>query len=495
MSHNCLGGILEALHPTGFLHMGQSFTHLPMGWLGLAVIVILASLGFFAGRVKAEKLVPAQGERQHSRPNHHGFFVAMWAAMPAVLVAAASLFGSEVLARQLLRSELPPTFASFAPHELKNYIDLAAYGAMNGLPDEADKVFRAVAQRYADLRGQLNLGTLVAMSLFGLMGLWFASRAIAPQFRARTHVESGLQAILFLCAGIAIATTVAIIASLLFESLLFFSRIPLTDFIFGTQWNASAPKPGPKDFGFLPIFYGTVMIALIAMAVAAPVGLFAAIYLSEYARPSVRATVKPLLEVLAGIPTVVYGFFAASTIAPLVRQGALGLNSLLMNTGITAEPLLAAQPLSALAAGLVMGIMIIPFVSSLSDDVINAVPQTMRDGAYAMGATKSETVRQVVLPAALPGIVASLLLAVSRAIGETMIVVMAAGKFARISPDPTMDLTTITVQIVSLLTGESGFDDAKTLSAFALGLVLFIITLIFNLIALAVVRRFREKYE
>ena len=235
------------------------------------------------------------------------------------------------------------------------------------------------------------------------------------------------------------------------------------------------------------------MIALIAMLIAAPVGLFAAIYLSEYAGPTVRAWVKPVLEVLAGIPTVVYGFFAL--VAPAIRAVAVWINMTLMYAGITAEPLLAAQPTSALAAGLVMGIMVIPFVSSLSDDVINAVPQTLRDAAYAMGATKSETVKHVVLPAALPGIIASLLLAVSRAIGETMIVVMAAGQRARISPDPTADLTTITVQIVALLTGETEFDSPKTLSAFALGLVLFVITLFFNLIALRVVQKYREKYD
>jgi phosphate transport system permease protein len=237
------------------------------------------------------------------------------------------------------------------------------------------------------------------------------------------------------------------------------------------------------------------MIALIAMLIAAPVGLFAAIYLSEYAGPKVRGWVKPILEILAGIPTVVYGFFALLVVAPAIRSIAIWINTTLISTGLASEPLLAAQPTSALAAGLVMGIMVIPFVSSLSDDVINAVPQTLRDAAYAMGATKSETVKHVVLPAALPGIIASLLLAVSRAIGETMIVVMAAGQRARISADPTADFTTITVQIVALLTGETEFDSPKTLSAFALGLVLFVVTLFFNLIALRVVQKYREKYD
>ncbi len=306
-------------------------------------------------------------------------------------------------------------------------------------------------------------------------------------FRARARVEDGIKLMLFLCAAIAILTTLGIVASLFFEALRFFARVPVLSFIFGTEWNAQTGA----DFGAIPLFFGTFMIAFLAMLVAAPIGLLSAIYLSEYASPRFRSIVKPILELLAGIPTVVYGFFALQFVAPLVRSFAVWVNSL----PFTPDTLLAAQPTSALAAGLVMGIMIIPFVSSLSDDVINAVPQTLRDGAYAMGATKSETVKQVVMPAALPGVIAALLLAVSRAIGETMIVVMAAGQRAQISPDPTSDLTTITVQIVALLTGDTEFDSAKTLSAFALGFVLFIVTLLFNLIALRVVQKYREKYE
>ncbi|HBT37824.1 MAG TPA: phosphate ABC transporter permease subunit PstC, partial [Hyphomonas sp.] len=342
-----------------------------------------------------------------------------------------------------------------------------------------------------ELSGSLNGATLGAMVLAAIGGIAYARRQVAPAFRARLKVERGAEAFLFLCAAIAIATTVGIVASLLYESIRFFAQVPITDFLFGTRWNAQTSA----EFGALPLFFGTFMIALIAMLVAAPIGLFAAIFLSEYASPRVRRYTKPLLEMLAGIPTVVYGFFALLVIAPGVRAAALGINSLLINIGITSEPLLAAQPTSALAAGLVMGVMVIPFVSSLSDDVINAVPQTLRDAAFAMGATKSETIKQIILPAALPGIVASMLLAVSRAIGETMIVVMAAGQRARISFDPSTDLTTITVQIVALLTGETQFDSPKTLSAFALGLVLFVVTLGFNLIALRVVQRYREKYE
>ena len=286
---------------------------------------------------------------------------------------------------------------------------------------------------------------------------------------------------------IAIVTTVGIVLSVLFESLRFFQAVPFTEFIFGTEWSPQtairADQVGASGaFGAIPLFAGTLLISFIAMLVAVPVGLMSAIYLAEYARPGVRAVVKPLLEVLAGIPTVVYGFFAALTVAPFIR-------------GLGESVGLDVASESALAAGLVMGVMIIPFVSSLSDDVINAVPQAMRDGAYALGSTQSETIRKVVIPAALPGIVGGILLAVSRAIGETMIVVMAAGLAANLTANPLRAVTTVTVQIVTLLTGDQEFDSAKTLAAFALGLVLFVVTLGLNVVALQVVRKYREQYE
>jgi phosphate transport system permease protein len=286
---------------------------------------------------------------------------------------------------------------------------------------------------------------------------------------------------------LAVFTTIGIVLSLLFESIRFFDKVPITEFLFGLHWSPQtalrADQVGSSgSFGAVPIFTGTLLITAIAMLVAAPIGLMSAIYMAEYASPKARATIKPALEILAGIPTVVFGFFAALTLAPFVRQvgEAFGLD-------VASE--------SALAAGLVMGVMIIPFVSSLSDDVINAVPQAMRDGSYAMGATKSETVRRVLLPAALPGIVGSLLLAVSRAIGETMIVVMAAGLAANLTANPFEAVTTVTVQIVTLLVGDQEFDSAKTLAAFALGLVLFCVTLMLNILALSIVRKFREQYE
>ena len=299
--------------------------------------------------------------------------------------------------------------------------------------------------------------------------------------------SSDLLGFLMASSTIAILTTVGIVLSVLFESLRFFQAVPVTEFIFGAEWSPQtairADQVGASGaFGAIPLFAGTLLISFIAMLVAVPVGLMSAIYLAEYARPGVRAVVKPLLEVLAGIPTVVYGFFAALTVAPFIR-------------GLGESVGLDVASESALAAGLVMGVMIIPFVSSLSDDVINAVPQAMRDGAYALGSTRSETIKKVVIPAALPGIVGGVLLAVSRAIGETMIVVMAAGLAANLTANPLRAVTTVTVQIVTLLTGDQEFDSPKTLAAFALGLVLFVVTLGLNVVALQVVRKYREQYE
>jgi phosphate transport system permease protein len=329
----------------------------------------------------------------------------------------------------------------------------------------------------------------------GLLSLAAASGAllrtrwqVSPAFRARNRVEQLIKAMLLMSSAIAILTTVGIVASLLFESLRFFADVSVFDFLFGTQWSPQIAiredQVGQSGaFGAVPLFAGTMMITVIAMLVAVPIGLFAAVYLSEYAGPRFRATAKPVLEILAGIPTVVYGFFALLTVGPAIRSlfTSLGFESVVTQ--------------SALSAGLVMGIMIIPFISSLSDDVINAVPQSLRDGSYAMGATRSETVKQVILPAALPGIVGAVLLAVSRAIGETMIVVMAAGQGANLTANPLESVTTITVQIVMLLTGDQEFDSPKTLSAFALGLVLFAVTLVMNIIALRVVQKYREKYD
>ena len=320
-----------------------------------------------------------------------------------------------------------------------------------------------------------------------ILGGLYAWRKISPNLRARNHVEIVLKFLLISSSTIAILTTIGIVLSVLFEAIRFFQTVPITEFLFGTKWSPQtairADQVGSSSaFGAIPLFAGTLLISFIAMLIAVPIGLMSAIYLSEYASRKFRSVVKPMLEILAGVPTVVYGFFAALTVAPFIRDsgGLIGLS-------VSSE--------SALAAGLVMGIMIIPFISSLSDDVINAVPQSMRDGSYGLGATHSETVKRVILRAALPGIVGGILLAVSRAIGETMIVVMAAGLAANLTANPLESVTTVTVQIVTLLVGDQEFDSAKTLAAFALGLMLFVVTLSLNVIALHIVRKYREQYE
>lgn len=331
-----------------------------------------------------------------------------------------------------------------------------------------------------------NIAWLAATILTGLGVIIFTGRKVNGQFRARTYVERFIKGLLILLSVIAVLTTLGIIASLLFESLRFFKEVPFMDFLFGLQWSPQtalrADQVGQSgSFGAIPVFAGTFLIMLVAMAIAGPVGLMIAIYLTEYASGAVKKWVKPAIEILAGVPTVVYGFFALLTFAPFVRGFAESLG-------------FSVPTQSALAAGVVMGVMIIPFVSSLSSDVINAVPQTLRDGSYALGATESETMKKVVFTAALPGIIGAFMLAISRAIGETMIVYMAAGKAANLTANPFEAVTTVTVQIVALLTGDSDFDSPKTLVAFALGLVLFIITLLLNVVALTVVRRYRAKY-
>ncbi|MHA6287332.1 phosphate ABC transporter permease subunit PstC [Maricaulis sp. CAU 1757] len=376
-----------------------------------------------------------------------------------------------------------------APREQRQlFLSDASQIASGETPSRTSAALRITAEVIAHHRVQLRWMAAGMALILALAGLTRTRGQIERDFRARNHVEGLVKILLLISSVIAILTTLGIVLSLLFESLRFFAEVPIFEFLFGLQWSPQialrADQVGQSGaFGAVPLFAGTALITLIAMVVAVPIGLFAAIYLSEYAGPRFRATAKPLLEILAGIPTVVYGFFALLTVGPAIR----GLFSALGYDDVVTQ--------SALSAGLVMGIMIIPFISSLSDDVINAVPQTLRDGSYAMGATKSETITQVVMPAALPGVVGAILLGISRAVGETMIVVMAAGQGANLTANPLESVTTITVQIVMLLTGDQEFDSPKTLSAFALGLVLFCMTLIMNIIAQRVVQRYREKYD
>jgi phosphate transport system permease protein len=355
------------------------------------------------------------------------------------------------------------------------------------LSGKVSPAIQAAADHYKYLKFISSVSLAVVTLSMAILGIIIVGRLIKPTLRARNQVEAVLKIIIITCSCIAILTTIGIVLSVLYEAIRFFKVIPVSEFLFGLNWS---PQMAIREdqvgssgaFGAVPVFLGTMLISAIAMMVAVPIGLMSAIYLSEYANKRFRDIAKPLMEILAGIPTVVYGFFAALTVAPLIRNSGavLGLD-------VSSE--------SALAAGLVMGIMIIPFVSSLSDDVINAVPQSLRDGAYGLGATKSETIRHIVIPAALPGIVGSILLAVSRAIGETMIVVMAAGLAANLTLNPLKTVTTVTVQIVTLLVGDQEFDSPKTMAAFALGLMLFLVTLFLNVIALQVVRKYREQYE
>jgi phosphate transport system permease protein len=323
------------------------------------------------------------------------------------------------------------------------------------------------------------LGVTAAAGIAAMAAAAYPISKLSASFKARPAFEAITLALLIAASGVAILTTIGIFASVVFESWIFFREINILSFLFGTHW---APTGTPATFGFVPLLVGTLLITFIAILVATPLGLFSAIYMAEYASPRVRSIAKPLLEMLAGIPTVVLGFFAALTVAPLIRNWgqAFGLD-------VSSE--------SALAAGLVMGMMIVPLISSLSDDIINAVPQSLRDGSYAMGATKSETIKKVVLPAALPGIVSAVMLAISRAVGETMIVVMAAGLAANLTFNPLEAVSTITVQIATLLVGDQEFDSAKTLSAFALGLVLFFFTLALNYIALRIVQKYKQQYD
>ncbi len=454
----------------------------------LAVLVALTVAGFYMGRSRALAGFGGKAVKLHSLPAYYGYYVALWCGIPALFIVAIWLVFEPSIIRALLISSLPPEVQSLPANRLGLVInDVRNLATGNATSVTSDPAMRTAASYYAHLKFVSQVALAILAMCIAVVGIVFGRQNVKPEFWARNRVEKAIMVILMVSSTIAVLTTIGIVLSLVFESLRFFARIPVTDFLFGLHWSPQmalrADQVGSTGaFGAIPLFAGTFLISAIAMVVAAPVGLMSAIYLSEYAPRNVRAIVKPLLEVLAGVPTVVYGFFAALTIAPFFRDSGLmfGLN-------ISSE--------SALAAGVVMGIMIIPFVSSLSDDVINAVPQSMRDGSLGLGATHSETIKRVIVPAALPGIVGGLLLAVSRAIGETMIVVMAAGLAANLTANPFAAVTTVTVQIVTLLVGDQEFDSPKTLAAFALGLVLFCITLVLNVIALSVVNKYREQYE
>ena len=459
-----------------------------MNSLIAGVILILCLSSYFFGRSEARKLV-TQNIKLKALPAYYGYYLSLWCGLPALIIFGCwSLFEPTIIKVLILNN--------FPQIESKDLFYEQTLSFFNGnFSGEITNEIKAASIKYSSINiiAQNSKIVIIAAALIG--SLTFAYRKIQNNNKARDDVEIILKVLLFTSSLVAILTTVGIIVSLLFESLKFFSTINIFEFIFGTSWSpqrafvrdASAITPEEllelqNAFGSVPLFAGTAFIALIAMCVAVPIGLFSGIYLAEYASTKVRKYSKPIIEILAGIPTVVYGFFAALTVGPFFRTlgESLGLT-------VSSE--------SALAAGLIMGVMIIPYISSLSDDVINSVPQSLREGSYAVGATKSETIKKVVIPAALPGIIGSILLAVSRAIGETMIVVMAAGLAANLTINPLESTTTITTQIVMILVGDQEFDSPKTQAAFALGLTLFIATLILNYIALRVVKKYREKYD
>jgi phosphate transport system permease protein len=456
----------------------------------LIVLLVFSSAAYILGRRRAFDVAgsPEEVKKLHSRPNYYGALTAIGCGIPALIIFGFWLAFEQSIITHLVIADLPENMRNLPADRLNLVInDIKNLVSGHIVSGQIDPSMEKAADHFRQLVN-ISHGTLAVVVLALAVAATLIIRIkITPKMRARNHVENITTVILICCSTVAIFTTIGIVLSVLYEAIRFFNQISVWEFLFGLTWSPQmairADQVGSSGaFGSVPVFVGTLLISAIAMCVAVPIGLMSAIYLSEYAHPQLRSTAKPLLEILAGIPTVVYGFFAALVVAPMIRN-----TGTLIGLDVSSE--------SAMAAGLVMGIMIIPFVSSISDDVINAVPQALRDGAYSLGATKSETIKQVVIPAALPGIVGGILLAISRAIGETMIVVMAAGLAANLTFNPLSAVTTVTVQIVTLLVGDQEFDSPKTLAAFALGLLLFVITLILNIIALRVVRKYREQYE
>ena len=427
-------------------------------------------------------------DRPHSIASFHALYGFLVAGLPALIVLLLWLMLQGAAIDRLTMAGVPDArldgLAGGERDLLLSEIKSIARGRVFGEPPEWKL---EAAARMQTLKGASSALMVVVVTALGAGGMIAARRRVAPQFRARQGAEHIILGLMIACATVAIFVTGGIVASLLTEALRFFSKVPFTEFFFGLNWEPQIPiregqVAAKGAFGWIPVLMGTVVVTVVAMTVAVPVGLFSAMYLHEFATHRFRAVAKPILEILAGVPTVVYGFFAILTVAPALRAAgdALGL---------------PVAPNTALAAGGVMGIMLIPFIASFTDDALGAVPRALRDGALALGATRAEAMLQVLFPAAIPGIVGGVLLAVSRAIGETMIVVMAAGIMANLTLNPLDSVTTVTVQIVTLLIGDTSFDNPKTLAAFALGLMLFLVTLGINILALRIVRKYREIYD
>jgi len=469
----------------------------------LLIVIAGAACAYFLGLTRSQQIAkPIGGVRNLAAlPSYYASLMSLWALIPAVLLIVLWSVLDGAIIESLVKSKLPAETKQLSSENLSLVMSQVSNVAIGiGDIDALGLEYEPAVTRLTSL-SSLSAKAMPILALIVLViGALLGFRAINAKNNARYAVERVFNATLFICSSIAIFTTFGIVFSVLFESLHFFQKVPFFDFLFGTHWSPQIAiredQAGASgSFGVIPLIVGTLLISFIALLIAVPVGLMSAIYLSEYASRRVRGIVKPMLEVLAGVPTVVYGFFAALTVAPAIRRYGDAFRDWGADAGIDWIANLAVSSESALAAGIVMGVMIIPFVSSLSDDVINAVPQSLRDGSYGLGATQSETIKKVIFPAALPGVVGGVLLAASRAIGETMIVVMAAGLAANLTINPLEAVTTVTVQIVTLLVGDQEFDSAKTLAAFALGLFLFVITLMLNVIALRVVKKYREQYD
>ncbi len=488
----------------------------------LLIIICLGVLGYVAGRIRAGQLVQGAYSALHSRPVYYGSFVLVWTVLPSAIVLAIWLAASPAIVNNQVFHSLPQSVQDMSAAdrslelnkihaiagglsqldaEDREKLEAGSISMREALADkgvaiagEVDEYMPAAAEAFNGLSSASALYRTILVLLVAVAGLAYSWYMISPKMRARNKVERVILGILIVASSIAILTTVGIVWSMLSETGRFFASVPPHEFFFGTVWDPRFAAAGAEDsagqFGLIPLLAGTLYIAFVAMAVAVPIGLFAAIYMAEYASNHLRAIVKPLLEVLAGIPTIVYGFFALVTVGPFLRDLSARISGI-----VTGDAMAFIQAQSVLTAGFVMGIMLIPFVSSLSDDIITAVPRAMRDGSLGLGATRSETVKRVIFPAALPGIVGALLLTASRAIGETMIVVLAAGVAARLTINPFEPMTTVTVKIVNQLTGDLEFTSPQTLVAFALGITLFFITLILNFYALYIVRKYREQYE
>ncbi len=451
-------------------------------------ILLAASLAAYALNRRAATGLREDGQRLHSVSGYHGLFALLMILVPVLVVILAWLVLQGSVINALVMSALPEgTLDGLGRGQVDLILAEIRSIAGGRIFGEPEPWKTAAAERLNELRqlASLALVLLTALLCLGIMAL--ARYKVSAEFRARQNAERIISGLMIFCSVVAIFTTVGIVASLAFETIKFLRLVPLTEFLFGLNWEPQIPIRADQiaaagAFGWIPVIVGTLVITVVAIVIAVPVGLLSAIYLNEFAPKAVRSVAKPVLEILAGVPTVVYGFFAILVVAPAIRSFGASMG-------------IPVAPNTALAAGGVMGIMLVPFISSFADDALSAVPRAMRDGALALGATRAETMLNVLFPAAIPGIVGGVLLAVSRAIGETMIVVMAAGLIANLTLNPLESVTTVTVQIVTLLIGDTSFDNPKTLAAFALGMMLFIVTLVINIFALRIVRKYREAYD